>query len=360
MHFKEHFDIPTDITYLNTPGNGIIPRAVHSWRAEREKLFFELHGSLRDEQPAFIGTVRTSIANTFGASTEQVFCTPNFSFGYSTLLDLLPPASRFLLLDEDYPSLNFPVVSRGFHYDVIPMTADLETDIKDAIQQRGPDVLVLSIVQYINGLKIDPAFIKELKTTFPDLLIIADGTQFMGTAPFDFSESGLDAMGSSGYKWLLSGFGNGFLMLSDRLMDKLNTTLAEIPRPKEAMWKDKSILQTFFEPGHQDTLSHGTLSRSLEFINQLGLENIESHLQAVSSYAHTELQERNLLLPQIADRSIRSSLINIQVDQRHYPELMAAGIKCFPRGSGIRIGIHLYNTQPDVDRLLEILDSFKY
>ncbi|WDF69409.1 aminotransferase class V-fold PLP-dependent enzyme [Sphingobacterium oryzagri] len=357
MHFKQHFDIPADLTYLNTPGNGIIPRQVHDWRRQREVAFFDLKGSLRDQQADLVNSVRQTIASTFAAKSEQVFCTPNFSFGYSTLLDRLPRTYTFLLLNEDYPSLNYPIISRGFAFHSIDITHHVEEDILQAVKKYKPDVFILSLIQYITGVKIGLDFIKTLKATFPDLLIIGDGTQFFGTEPFTFQDAGFDAIGGSGYKWLLSGFGNGFMLLGDRLIELLETQLRDIPRPKEAMWANKSILQTFFEPGHQETLSHGTLRQSLAFLQSQGLENIQQHVQHLSHIAHEELNNRALLLPEVALREERSTLINIQVSPTRYAEFMEAGISCFPRGTGIRIGIHLYNTEDDIHRLLRIVDQ---
>ncbi|TDS14091.1 aminotransferase class V-fold PLP-dependent enzyme [Sphingobacterium paludis] len=359
MHFKQYFDIPQGINYLNTPGNGLVPTQVHAWRAQREQAFFEPDSLLRNQQGELIQSVREAIGQAFDVNSQQVFCTPNFSFGYSTLLDRLPADTKFLLLDEDYPSLNYPVINRRFPHQHVVVDADLETHIWEAFKQFKPDVFALSIVQYISGMKIDLDFIKELKQAYPNVLIIGDGTQYLGTEPFSFNTSGFDALGGSGYKWLMSGFGNGFLLLSEQFMRALEKGLTQVPRPQEAMWEQKSILQTFFEPGHQDTLSHGTLGESSKFLTQLGFEQIRNHIQHLSQFAHEELAGRHLLLPEIAARESRSSLINIQLPQVHYQSLMDAGIMCFPRGSGIRIGLHLYNTEEDVQHLLEHIDGFK-
>jgi selenocysteine lyase/cysteine desulfurase len=127
-------------------------------------------------------------------------------------------------------------------------------------------------------------------------------------------------------------------------------------RPKEAMWANKAILDTFFEPGHQDTLSHGTLKQSFTFLEELGLDHIRQQLQRVSQYTYEGLDHRGLLLPIIGKRKVRSPLINIQTTPELYPQLLAEGIKCFPRGTGIRIGIHLYNDEGDIDKLFKIID----
>ena len=359
MDYKSYFDIPSDITYLNTPGNGLVPRTHYTWRTHREKDFFDIRGDLRDQQGAFIAQVKAEFAMLFNCSLSNLFAIPNFSFGLHTLLNGMPKGLKYAILDEDYPSLNYPVISRQLDYVKIEVNANLEENIGACVRINKVDVLLLSVVQYINGLKIDLNFIQELKLKYPNLLIIGDATQYLGTEPFDFENSGFDAIGGSGYKWLMAGFGNGYLMLSNQLKAVLYADAQKGERPIEAMWSSKSILDTFFEPGHQDTLSHGSLGQSILFLKKLGLANIQQHVREVSAYANQKLEERDLLLPDIKNRKQKSSLINIQIEPKYYDLLMANGIKCFSRGTGIRIGLHLYNTLEDVDKLIEVNDKIE-
>jgi len=359
MDFRSYFDIPSNITYLNTPGNGLIPKSHYSWRVNRDKEFFDPQGDLRDQQPAFINSVKENFSRLFNCSLSRLFLVPNFSFGYNTLLEGLGKNLKILLLEEDYPSLNYPVISRGFDYNLLPASAKIEEEVYKYIQANQPDVLVLSVVNYISGLKIDLEFVKKLKQDFPSLLIIGDATQFLGTEPFDFENSGFDALGGSGYKWMMAGFGNGYMMISERLADILYADAQRKNKPLEAMWAHKSILNIYFEPGHQDTLSQGTLNQSLLFLEQNGLQYIKSYLDELLYYAYRIFEERNWLLPIIAQREVRSALVNLQINPDYYPFLLNNGIKCFPRGTGIRIGIHFYNTKEDINRFVEVVDSCK-
>lgn len=359
MDYKSYFDIPNDITYLNTPGNGLMPRTHHEWRKNRDTDFFDVYGDLRDQQSIFIGTVKESFGALFNCKKEHVFALPNFSFGLHTLLSGMPEGLKYAVLEDDYPSLNYPIVSHGFDYVSIKVDQFLEENITKCIRADKVDVLLLSIVQYINGMKIDLDSIKRLKAENPNLIIIADATQYLGTEPFDFENSAFDAVGGSGYKWLMAGFGNGYMMISEDLKSLLYTKAQQGIKPKEAMWAAKSILDTFFEPGHQDTLSHGTLLQSVDFLNRIGLDTVQEHLKVLSDYAYEKLSERNLLLPEIAARIVKSSLINVQINPAFYPDLLREGIKCFPRGTGVRIGIHLYNTKEDIDKLVHVIDKLE-
>ena len=47
------------------------------------------------------------------------------------------------------------------------------------------EVIILSLVQYITGYKIDFKFLNELKIKFPDLIIIGDASQYCGTDFFN-------------------------------------------------------------------------------------------------------------------------------------------------------------------------------
>lgn len=359
MDFKSYFDIPSNITYLNTPGNGILPKSHHTWRRDREQKFFDLAGDLRDQQSIFIKGVKDNFSSLFHCSFERLFLVPNFSFGYNTLLEGLDKSLKFVLLEEDYPSLNYPVISRGFEHVILPVNERIEEDVCNYILQYKPDVLVLSIVNYITGLQIDLDFIKKLRFDFPDLIILGDATQYLGTESFDFENSGFDAIGGSGYKWLMAGFGNGYIMISDRLSKSLYVGAHHQPRPIEAWWSHKSILDIYFEPGHQDTLSQGTLDQSVLFLQEIGLSNIQSYLKELKEYAYSIFENKDWLLQCIGTRAVKSSLINLQIDPSLYPFLIENGIKCFPRGTGIRIGLHLYNTKEDINRLVEVVDSYR-
>lgn len=359
MHYGSYFDIPEDVIYLNTPGNGLMPRSHLQWRRQWDDAFFEASSDLRNQQPDFIHGVKTEFSELFHCPADRVYLVPNFSFGYNVLLDGLPEGLKYAILEEDYPSLNYAIKSRGFAFETIEVhKGDLEENIRETLKSSKADVLALSIVQYISGMKVDLQFMQQLKKDHPDLLIIGDATQYLGTEPFDFTASGFDAVAGSAYKWMMAGFGNGYVMLSEQLQALLYTDARQRSRPAEVQLAHKSILDLYFEPGHQDTLAHGTLLQSVRFYKELGMADVKTYIDALKAYAYARFEEREWLLPAVKSRVERSSLINLQVPpDESYPLLLAHGIKCFPRGTGIRIGLHLYNNKNDVDRLIAVLDK---
>jgi len=353
MSFKSYFDVPTTLTYLNTPGSGLLSKRLSAWRSQREATYYQPDSLLREQQPAFLAEVKVDVARFFGSEVQNTFLLPNFSFGFNTLLEGIRHKKKVLLLEEDYPSVNFPIISRGFECTFVPISVDLENQILDAIRTHKPDFFAFSMVQYISGTRMSLDFIRTVKALHPELLLIADGTQYVGTEVLNFEESGLDAFGASGYKWMTAGFGNGFLCLSDGLASQLYPQAAQFGPPKETFLQSKSLLSMYFEPGHQDTLGLGSLQQAIQLFEEIGTSRIATYVGQLGSEAKERFLEHGLLSEVIQKRNnAHSTLFNLQVNQELHPFLLNQGIYTSLRGAGLRVGLHLYNDLEDVDRLI--------
>jgi len=351
------FPILNTCTYLNTANSGILSKPVQEWRRKHDADFMMTGSNFRLQQGSIFPELKQNLATLFGGAPDQIFLVPNCSFGFNTLLDGLDKSHRFLLLDEDYPSVNYPVRSRKFDHTTVPISKNLEDDILAAIKRFKPSVFAFSIVQYISGIRLAPDFIKTIKQTFPDLLLIADGTQFCGTSPFNFETSGLDAILSSGYKWMLGGFGNGFVLLSDQLKDQLFRERKPASLPTENFLENRDHLSLSFEPGHLDTLNFGSLNQGVQQLQLLGLENIEKITQSICTQARAEFHSRDLLSKEMLERKAQSTIISLPLTPAVCEKLTAAKIIFSNRGAGSRFSFHFYNTHADLNHLLAVLDG---
>jgi selenocysteine lyase/cysteine desulfurase len=212
------------------------------------------------------------------------------------------------------------------------------------------------MVQYISGFRMDRKFLIKIKTTYPDLLLVADGTQFTGTTVFNFSTSGLDAIIGSGYKWLLGGYGNGYVFLSDQMKEELY-----LDRKKEinspALYNKENFLSFCFEPGHLDTLNFGSLYQSLNYLQSLGMDFIENTNQQLCKTARAAFYSRGLIPDWMFHRKEQSTIINLPLGTETIDKIKAAGILSSKRGAGLRISFHFYNTSEDLNHFLEVLDQ---
>lgn len=356
MDFKDQFPVLGNYTYLNTANSGILSKSILDWRTQHDQDFLNNGSNFRTKKDDFLQNGRNTIAAFFNADVRRTYLVPNFSRGFNSLLSGLTGPKRFLLLKEDYPSVNYPVESLGHTCAYVTPDENLEQHIRDAVKSFDPEILALSLVQYTNGVKIDLDFIKRLKADHSELMIIADGTQFCGMADFDFAGSGIDALITSGYKWLLGGYGNGFVLLSENLARQLYQREKGFKLPDEGFLKNRDTLSLFFEPGHLDTLNFGTLFNAIHFLKHQGMDNLEDKIARLALQARQAFTARKLLLPAVIRRSEHSAIFNLILPETKIKELQQNKIIFSSRGAGIRVSFHFYNSENDLEKLLNIID----
>ncbi|MDC8003343.1 aminotransferase class V-fold PLP-dependent enzyme [Aureisphaera galaxeae] len=352
------FPVTQQHTYLNTASCGLFSKPLVDWRTQHDQKLMEGGSLFRDLHKHHIREIREGIARFFHTLPSQVALVPNFSFGMNVLLDGLPKGKKILLLKGDYPSVNWPIENRDFDVRYADIDVQLEDNIAAAVAKHRPDVLALSIVQYISGVKVDLNFLKELKSKYPDLLIIGDGTQFLGTTQFHFEESAFDIIGASAYKWLLSGYGCGLFLMKEALQGRLfPETIGYNSADADFSKRNAIEFVGHWEPGHQDTLNYGSMGESIRFLDSLGMDTVEDYLMGLNAKAKERFMEMGLLTDMASSREHLSTIFNLKGDMVLFEQLKSQNIIASLRGEGIRVSFHMYNTEDDLNKLVEVLKN---
>ncbi|WP_029037866.1 aminotransferase class V-fold PLP-dependent enzyme [Salinimicrobium xinjiangense] len=352
-NFKKQFPLLEQYIYLDTAASGLLPEVVLEFRQDHD-LDFLIGGSLfREKRDSLFLKTRKAVGELLGCAPNRVALTPNFSYGFNLLMEGIDRKKKVLLLHNDYPSVNWAVKSRGFEVCYAEINEHLEENIAEAVEKEKPHLFAFSLVQYINGIKIDPDFLLKLKREHPQLLLFADGTQYCGTEEFDFEASGIDVLGASAYKWLNAGYGNGFFLFKEHMKDIIAPKELEL---MELQGKNKPHKGSFigkFEPGHLDTLNFGSLKVAIDLINQVGMKEIEARIEELSLQAKEKLAEKGLLEPSVVRRKLHSSIFNIKGDEQLFQKLRSNKIICSMRGDGLRVSFNYFNSEADIDHLLK-------
>jgi len=356
--FRKEFPVLRNGIYANTAVYGLLYESLMEWRQEHD-LDFLIYGSdMREKTLKVISDTRTAIGKFFHCKRENVALVNNFSTGLNVLLEGMHPKKKVLLVEGDYPSLNWSFEHRGFDIHYVQMVANIEERIEHLVEKEHIDVLALSLVQWLDGFFIDLDFLKRLKIQFPNLIIIADGTQFCGSMNFDFDNSGIDVLGASAYKWLLAGYGNGFMLFSDRIMDEVSINNIGFNAANGDLDKKEAIrFAKLFEPGHLSSLTFGSLKYSLDYFNKIGMDKITAHNRKLSEKAKNEFQKLGLLEDKFNDRKEHSTIFNIKADEATFQHLLANEVNCVQRGEGIRLSFHFYNLEEEIDSIVKILKT---
>lgn len=357
---RQHFPVLAYSTYLDTAANGLVPEPVIAWRRKQDEELLNNPLEYRKNIPEVLKSTRQTIAAFLNASAEEVALIPNFSFGINSILEALPKDQKIAILQDEYPSVSWPVLSRNFKTCLIDTKPDLEENILRIVETEKPDVLLFSVVQWLDGLKIDLAFLKSLKEKYPKLLLIADGTQFLGAAAFDFHNSPIDIMLTSAYKWLTAGFGSGFLLFKKEAQARFNIkTIGFQSADSFESTREATRFIKHFEPGHLASLNHGSIAQAIQFLNANQPEARYEHIRLLAKEAKGEFIEMGLLPRYIAERKVHSSIFNLKGDAAMFKRLEQNNIACSMRGDGIRVSFHYYNNQDDLNHLVDVLKNRK-
>ncbi|MFD2516401.1 aminotransferase class V-fold PLP-dependent enzyme [Salinimicrobium flavum] len=358
-NFKKQFPILGQYTYLNTAASGLLPEAVLEFRQDHD-LDFLISGSiLKEKQGEVLTGVREAVGRFFHCAPNRVALTPNFSYGFNVLMEGVEKGKKVLLLKNDYPSVNWAVESRDFETCYAAIDENLEQNISEVIEKERPDIFAFSLVQWINGIRIDLNFLKELKQKNPDLLLFGDGTQFCGTEDFDFEDSALDVLGASTYKWMNAGYGNAFFLFKEHMEEKIFPKSLGFNSLQGKYKAQEGSLIGKFEPGHLDTLNFGSLQAALELIEKTGMAEIEQRVKELTSEAKDAFKKEGLLEEAIVKREFHSPIFNIRGDEKLFQKLRSNNIICSQRGEGIRVSFHYFNTTEDLEKLMKTIRAKK-
>lgn len=353
LYPKEDYPILNNCTYLNTARSGILSKSLKKWRAEHDDWFLKEGSKFRKNQEDFLSGVRHTIASLFDAVRDRVVLVPNVSIGINIFLDRLPQQMSVLMIEDDYPSINNAIEARNFNPYYVSLADNLEEVIYEAIKTNSPDMLAVSWVHYKTGIKIEKDFFKTLKSDFPELLIVVDGTQYCGTAPVHFDFSGIDVLGASGYKWLSAGYGNGFMLYSEKAIDLLS--IHDVTKMSATYKQYESLLQFYNQPGHLDTMNFGSLQFAIRQLRYNEEPVIYNKIKTLSSLAKSCFSEKGLLDDIVMKRKSHSSIFLIKGGEKLYYKLEENRILTSLWQDKVRVSFHYYNTEEDLNSLLKFL-----
>lgn len=332
-------------TYLNTPSAGAMAiGTVEAAINEQVLLMSEGASHFMHWMEHGHTEVLQAVAGNLGTVAENVALVPNFSKGAALLAPFLAHRPKVLVVSGDYPTLFAPFKHAPFQLVVIDPLPDgsipLEL-LEGAIKRERPDILAISHVQWSTGFAIDLKAVAELCRRH-DVLSFFDATQSWCCLPIDVMAMGIDVIGASGYKWALAGFGNGFFYVAERVREDVEQ-------------RSGKKLMGQLMVGHEDPVAFIRLKDALQRYRELGPTAILDRVDALCTLTIEELNGIGIPVLNGANEKGRSGFMIIEGDQQRLDRMQNAGVLGALRGSGIRIGLHFYNSAQDIQRLVEAL-----
>lgn len=230
-------------------------------------------------------------------------------------------------------------------------------------------LVAVSQVSFINGFQHDIKALCELAHS-RGALVYVDAVQAAGAVPIDVRDSGVDAMGSASYKWLMGDFGLGFLYVSQRVIPRLRRVVlgyrqlnafdyhafpGDPAGPYPASWSQHDDASGFFEIGTYANATLAALSHSLPAIQDLGVGNIQRHAQQLIAILQRELPRLGYPSMTPADAGSPIATFLLKDANAVGRKLERANIDVSLENGRMRISPSIYNTRSDIEKLLEAL-----
>jgi selenocysteine lyase/cysteine desulfurase len=226
-------------------------------------------------------------------------------------------------------------------------------------------VVCISHVEYGNGQTFDLHLLAEAAHEHGALLVV-DATQSAGAIPIDVQACPVDALISGAYKWLCGPFGAAFMYLAPHLQTKLEPGLVGF-RSHKNMWELDASRIDYPQSAQKfefSTMAFGCavgLTRAINFLNDVGVENIFQYNRQLADRLIEGLQTRGAVITSPLEDKSRSSIVRAHFENigsnKIIQSLKRAGVFVSRRGDSIRFSPHLYNSMSDIDKALAEIDN---
>jgi len=362
---RSYFPVCSKTVYLNAAGGS--PIAVNA-AIEGKRYFDEmlLHGdACWDEWLARTERVRSKLAGFIGARPEEIAFVPNTSMGMGIIAQLLKGKGAVLTMEDEFPSSTFPWINLGFKMDYLPSeqgTYPVEKIERAIRPEHG--ILVTSMVQYKTGFRQQ---IRDLGMVCKKagLLYVVNATQAMGIFPIDVESDGVDLLVFSGLKWACAGYGAGALYIKSNLLD--------LPMPFVG-WRSVGSPETMnnrnlrlkreaslLEAGSPSFPAVFALGGALDLFNGIGREACMNRVLYLSRQLENKLRSDSFPVIPVLNEEHRSGIIMMKTAQASaiVAELAKRNILVSARGEGLRISVHIFNNEEDLEELIIALRELR-
>lgn len=327
--------------FLNSAAYGLPPTDVAA--AQRALLDDWEAGTLSPQGFDWsVAAARSAFASLTGTAPEDVAMAGAVSPLIGLVAAAVPDRARVGVLRGEFTSVSFPFAAhaaRGVRVE--------EHDPAELIAAAAAlDVVAVSTVQSADGAVLDLDALRRA-TAGTDTLVILDVTQAVGWRRTEAGWADLVTAGS--YKWLLAPRGLAWAAISPRLQERLIPSGAGWYAGEEPWASVYGLPLRLASSARRFDVSPAWFSAhgaglTLPWLASLDPARLEAHCLHLAGLARGALE--------LEDNG--SAILAIR--RPDAPErLERAGIRAAVRAGAARVSFHLYNTEDDVERLVDAL-----
>jgi selenocysteine lyase/cysteine desulfurase len=369
---RGQFPIFEHTTYANSCSQGALSHRVRN--AYEEYLDgWDENGAEWEVWVERADAARAAFARLLRAEPAELAVTTSVTQGVSGIVSALDLRARPKIVISEY---EFPTVGQIAHAqelrgaEVVHVRPEPDGSIPperfaEAIDERTA-LVCCTTVSYRTGHRHDVAEIARLAHD-AGALCLADSYQAIGSIDFDAHALGVDFVTGGTVKYLLASSGLGFLYVRRDLLPRL--------LPSQTGWfADEDIFQMDisdyspaadarrFDAGTPPVPNIYAGLAGMSIVEEAGTAAIEEHIAGLTARLISGLEEMGAVVATPREPERRGPLVCVKsTDVRTLVDTLAAArIVCSERDSNLRISLHLYNVDEDVDTILAALTRHRH
>jgi selenocysteine lyase/cysteine desulfurase len=365
---RGEFPIFQTATYLNSCSQGALSHrvreAVEGWLAG-----WDANGAEWDFWVERSEAFRSGLAGLLHARPDDVAVTTSVSQGVSALVSALPleqGRNRIVISEYEFPTIGQIAHAQELRgAEVVHVTPGEDGSIgperfAEAIDERTA-LVCCTTLSYRSGHRHDVTAIAEAAHA-KGALVLADSYQACGAVELDVRTLGADAVTGGTVKYLLGTAGLGFMWVRPEVHETLVPT-------QTGWFADEDIFAMSiadysphpsarrFDSGTPPVPALYAAVAGLSLVAEAGVPEIESHVHALTDRLIDGLEGLGATVVTPRDAAQRGPLVCVRSTDvgSLVGALAAERIVGSSREDKLRIALHFYNVEDDVDTLLDAL-----
>jgi len=371
MDREREFPILKKLDFLNHAG--VSPLPARSARAMREMISEAEHYG-----PFYFKKHRERLEALRGAAAKLLRCTAdeiafvkNTTEGLSLVAEGLDwrDGDNIVTAEHEFPANVYPwrsLARRGVELRVVA-ERNWQFEVEDfarAIDARTR-LLTVSAVEFSTGFRMPLEALGRLCQE-RGVLFCIDAIQALGAMAFDVEQWRIDFLAADGHKWLLGPEGFGLFYCRAERMDLLSNCVLGwlgVENPSDYDRTDQNWVSTArrFEEGSHNLVGAVGLAASVELLLEVGIEQIEQRVLALTRRLVDGLEARGCELFTPREDQSRLGIVSFrhprEPSERLFKHLLERKIIAAHRRGWIRVSPHFYNTEEQIDGVLEAMDT---
>jgi selenocysteine lyase/cysteine desulfurase len=323
---------------------------------------------------ALIQQTRESAGRLLHASPDEIALLGPTSLGLSLVANGIAwaPGDEVVCYLDDYPANVYPWINlrdKGVVVRFIEPAQIGELTVEAVERTLTPKtkLVALASCSFISGFRIDIAAIGKLLRE-RGILFCLDAIQTLGAFPTTVEH--VDFLSADAHKWLLGPVAIGVVYVKKELFELCRPTLLgswNIKAPNFVAQNQVEFVEGAqrYEPGVLNVPGVAGMKATIDLLLEIGIEKVAERILSIRSRLIFGLVEFGFTpLGATTNAAHFSGIITVSHPTRDIPSLFKRlsenRVVCSPRQDRqgnhyLRFSPHFYNTEDEVDRVLELL-----